>query len=202
MITLVVVSLLAYFIGNISPSTILAKKEGLNIKDEGSGNAGTTNALRVLGKKAGAVTFVIDILKGVVAVLIGMALAGDIGADCCALLVYLGHVWPILYKLKGGKGVATAFGATLAVSPAVALIALGIVAVFLLITKRMSAASIIGAASLPVLAFFIKPSYFIIALVLAILMIIKHSANIKRLLKGEEPIMDLFKKKGQEEKDS
>ena len=87
-----VVGLIAYFIGNISPSTIMAKRQGIDIKKEGSGNAGTTNALRVMGKKAGAITCVVDILKGVVAVLIGMLAASNPGAYVCALCVFLGHV--------------------------------------------------------------------------------------------------------------
>ena len=119
-----ILGLVAYFIGNISPSTIMAKRQGIDIKKEGSGNAGTTNALRVMGKKAGAITCIVDILKGVVAVLIGMLIGGPAAAYLCALCVFLGHVWPIVYRFQGGKGVATAFGAVLAVNPLLALIAL------------------------------------------------------------------------------
>ena len=100
-----ILGLVAYFIGNISPSTIMAKRQGIDIKKEGSGNAGTTNALRVMGKKAGAITCIVDILKGVVAVLIGMLIGGPAAAYLCALCVFLGHVWPIVYRFQGGKGV-------------------------------------------------------------------------------------------------
>ena len=129
MVKLVIAFLIAYFIGNISPSTIMARAKGIDIKKEGSGNAGTTNALRVMGKKAGAITLVVDIIKGVAAVLIGLALAGQMGAYGCALPVMLGHIWPILLRFKGGKGIATSFGALLAINPLLALLELLIVAV-------------------------------------------------------------------------
>ena len=192
---IVVLGLVAYFIGNISPSTILAKKQGFNIKEEGSGNAGTTNALRTMGKKAGIITCVVDILKGVVAVIIGALIADTAGACICGLMVYLGHVWPMIYKFKGGKGVATAFGVTLTVSPLVALISLVVTAIFVLITKRMSVGSIVGAVCMPVLVFFAAPWYTWVAVIISVIIIVKHRANIQRLMKGEEPIMSIFEKK-------
>lgn len=200
-ILIAVLCLVAYFIGSISPSTIMARRQGIDIKKEGSGNAGTTNALRVMGKKAGAITCIVDILKGVVAVLIGLLFAGDMGASACALFAYLGHVWPIMYGFKGGKGVATAFGATLAACPPVALISLGIVAICVFISKRMSVGSIIGAACFPILAFFLKPTYTIVALVIGVIIIVKHRANIGRLIRNEEPIMSIFEKKDKKEEE-
>ena len=198
-ILLGVLGAVAYFIGNISPSTIMAKRQGIDIKKEGSGNAGTTNALRVMGKKAGAITCIVDILKGVVAVIIGMLAAGDPGAYICALCVFLGHVWPIVYKFKGGKGVATAFGAVLAVNPLLAVIALAIVAIVVFTSKRMSLGSIVGAVAFAVLAAFMEPGFFAFACVMTIIMLIKHRANIVRLIHGEEPIMGIFEKKDNDE---
>ena len=95
-----------------------------DIHKEGSGNAGTTNALRVMGKKAGVITLVVDVLKGTIAVLIGFLLAGSAGEAWCVLAVFCGHVWPVFYKFKGGKGVATAFGALLGLNPLMALLTL------------------------------------------------------------------------------
>ena len=198
-ILLGVLGLVAYFIGNISPSTIMAKKQGIDIKKEGSGNAGTTNALRVMGKKAGAITCIVDILKGVVAVLIGILVAGNPGAYICALCVFLGHVWPIVYRFKGGKGVATAFGAVLAVNWLLALIALAIVAIVVFTSKRMSLGSIVGAVAFAVLAAFMEPGFFAFACVMAIIILVKHRANIVRLIHGEEPVMGKFKKKDETE---
>lgn len=200
-ILLGVLGLAAYFIGNISPSTIMAKRQGLDIKKEGSGNAGTTNALRVMGKKAGAITCIVDILKGVVAVLIGLFAGGPLAAYLCALCVFLGHVWPIIYKFQGGKGVATAFGAVLAVNPLLALISLMIVAIVVFASKRMSLGSIVGAVAFAVLSAFMEPGFFAFACVMAIIMIIKHRANIVRLVHGEEPVMGIFEKKDKTETD-
>lgn len=196
-----ILGVIAYLIGNISPSTIMAKRQGLDIKKEGSGNAGTTNALRVMGKKAGAITCIVDILKGVVAVLIGTLVLGNAGAYLCALCVFLGHVWPIVYKFKGGKGVATAFGAVLAVNPLLALISLAIVAIIVFTSKRMSLGSIIGAVAFAVLSIFLEPGFFLFACVMAIIMIVKHRANIVRLIHGEEPIMGIFEKKDKKDQE-
>ena len=131
----IITILSAYLIGNISPAIILGKINGIDIKKEGSGNAGTTNALRVLGKKAAVITLVVDILKGVVAVKFGMMLGYETGI-WCALAEFCGHIWPCLYRFKGGKGVATAFGAILSVNWLLALTALAIVACGLLISKK------------------------------------------------------------------
>ena len=193
-IVLGLLGLAAYFIGNISPSTIMARRRGIDIKKVGSGNAGTTNALRAMGKKAGAITCIVDILKGVAAVLIGMLVAGPMGASVCGLMVYLGHVWPIVYRFQGGKGVATAFGAVIAVSPLVALISLVIVAAVVFISKRMSLGSIVGGVILPIVTFLLAPWYTCVALITGIIIIVKHRANIGRLIRGEEPIMSIFEK--------
>lgn len=193
--------LIAYFIGNISPSTILARIHGIDIKKEGSGNAGTTNALRVLGKKAAVITLIIDIAKGAAAVLIGWLMAGFPGAGTATLCVMVGHVWPILLRFRGGKGAATSFGALLALDPLTALIVLLVVAVFTLISKRMSVGSIAGAILLPVIAFFRIPEFTVIAGIMGIIVLVKHRANIVRLIHGEEPklgFLDKDKKEKQE----
>ena len=197
----IVFVVLAYFIGNISPSTMLAKARGLDIKKEGSGNAGTTNALRVMGAKAGIITLVVDVLKGVIAVLLPAFVVGETCAMYCAVAVILGHVWPVIYRFKGGKGVATTFGAIVAINPLLGLATLGVVAVTVLITKRMSAGSVMGALLFPLLAFFIEPGFYLQGLVLAAIVIIKHRANIDRLIHGEEPklgFLDKDKKKAEE----
>lgn len=185
---------IAYLIGCISPSIMLAKAKGIDIKKEGSGNAGTTNALRVMGKKAGVITLVVDILKGVCAVLLGTLIAGEFVGMLCAVAVFAGHVWPAVYRFKGGKGVATAFGALLGINPLLGLAALGIVVIGVLISKRMSVGSILGAVCFPAIAFFLEPVFIIPGTVMALLIIIKHRANISRLLKGEEPVLSIFDK--------
>lgn len=202
--------LAAYFLGSISPATIIGRMKGIDIKKEGSGNAGTTNVLRVLGKKAAAVTLVIDIGKGVLAVLIGrfvgmwldtqMSLAINTyqtsNEECffyalllpmfCALFVLIGHVWPLILRFKGGKGVATAFGALVTLCPPIGLIALGIVLIIIAIWRRVSLGSMIGAVSVPILAWIFMPEFLPIAVIMAAIVLIKHRSNFIRLIKGEE----------------
>ena len=192
---LIAMCLAAYCIGCISPSTIIARAKGIDIKREGSGNAGTTNALRVLGKKAAVITLAVDILKGVVSVLLGWFAAGQIGAILCVLFVMLGHIWPVFLRFKGGKGIATSFGALIALDPVIALIEIVIVAIVTLVSKRMSAGSIAGLILLPVVAFVRMPGFLWVSVIMAVIMLIKHRANIQRLINGSEPKLSFLDKK-------
>lgn len=186
--------LIAYLIGCISPSIMLAKAKGIDIKKEGSGNAGTTNALRVMGKKAGIITLIVDILKGLLAVTIGFFIGGSTACMYSAVAVFCGHVWPVFYKFKGGKGVATVFGTLLGIDVRMALVALLIVAIAVFISKRMSVGSIIGAACFPLIALLLQPGFVLPGTIMAVAVILKHKANIIRLKNGEEPIMSIFEK--------
>ena len=186
---------IGYFFGCFSTGYIVGKMNGHDIRTEGSGNIGTTNALRVMGKKAGVITLVVDVLKGTIAVLIGFLLAGSAGEAWCVLAVFCGHVWPVFYKFKGGKGVATAFGALLGLNPLMALLTLLIVVIAVLISKRMSVGSITGAVVFPFISMFMERDFLYIGIVLAIIILVKHRANIKRLLQGKEPVMSIFEKK-------
>ena len=190
----VLVLLAAYLIGNISPAIILGKIRGIDIKKEGSGNAGTTNVLRVLGKKAALITLVVDILKGFLAVRLGMLCGYETGY-LCALAVFCGHIWPCLYSFKGGKGVATAFGALLSINWILGLTALAIVAIGLFASKRMSVGSLMGAGTFPLVCHILEPDFMAVGTAMAVIILVKHRANIVRLLHGEEPPMGIFKKK-------
>lgn len=191
---IIIVGIVAYCIGNISPSTLMARAKGIDIKKEGSGNAGTTNALRVMGKKAGVITLVVDILKGTVAVLLGTLAGGQTGAMVCVICVIVGHIWPVFYKFKGGKGVATTFGALLGLNPVLALAVLGVVIIGVLISRRMSVGSELGALSFPVICYFLEPGFMYPGCILAVLILVKHRANIARLFRGEEPKLSIFSK--------
>ena len=190
----IIALVIAYALGNLSPSTIMAKARGIDIKKEGSGNAGTTNALRVMGKKAGLITALVDVFKGTVAVLIGILLVGRDPAGWCIRAVFLGHVFPVRLGFKGGKGVATTFGAALGYNPIMALIALVAVAIVVFTTKRMSAGSLVGALSFPVLSFFMEPQLMPVAIIMFVIITVKHKDNIVRLIHGEEPVMGIFNK--------
>ncbi len=175
----------AYLFGCVSPSIIQGRMRGIDIKKEGSGNAGTTNTLRVLGKKAAIITLAVDVLKGVIAVELG-AINSPLCSYICAVAVCVGHVWPIFYGFKGGKGVAATFGAILGVNPLLALICLAVVAIVTLVTRYMSAGSISGAVALVIAVTLIENNFWPEALAIALIVIAKHRTNIQRLIKGEE----------------
>lgn len=186
-IALIIGVVVAYFIGNISPAILIGRAKGIDIRMEGSGNAGTTNVLRVFGKKAAVATLFIDVLKGTLAVFFGGFLFGQEVAMYCVLAVFCGHVWPVCFRFRGGKGVATAFGALCGLNPALGFACLGIVAFVVSITRRMSLGSVVGAVLFPVMAYFLEPDFIIPGSVMAAFILIKHKGNIFRLIKGQEP---------------
>lgn len=186
--------IVAYLIGNLSPATLISKASGIDIRKEGSGNPGTTNMLRVMGKKAALLTLLIDILKGVAAVLIGKFLGGEALSVLCGLAVFLGHIFPIFYGFKGGKGIATAFGVLLTLHTIMALICLAIAVLGFVTARRVSVGSLMAALSLPLLAWYYMADYIIVYVIMAIIVLIKHKSNFQRLVRGEEPKIS-FKKK-------
>lgn len=185
--------LVAYFIGNISPATLIAKAAGLDIRKEGSGNPGTTNVLRVLGKKAAVGTLAIDILKGVAAVWLGRLVGGEALAVFCGFFAFIGHVWPVVFRFKGGKGIATAFGVLLAVDPRVGLLCFAVAALGVAVSRRMSIGSVGGGIALPFLIWYFDPEFTVIFAVMAFIVVFRHRSNLKRIIKGEEPKLN-FKK--------
>ncbi|MBR4074049.1 MAG: glycerol-3-phosphate 1-O-acyltransferase PlsY [Firmicutes bacterium] len=192
--------IIAYALGNINPAILIGRLHGVDIKKEGSGNAGTTNVLRVLGKKAAAETLLVDIGKGVVAVLIGKLIGGMIMTDpgllgaWCALAVFCGHIWPAAFGFKGGKGIATGFGSIVTACPPVGGIILLVAIVGMILTQRVSVGSVAAALTLIVAGFYFAPSYGIYFAIMGLIAIWKHRANIGRLIRGEEPKIS-FKKK-------
>lgn len=185
----VIVSVIAYFLGNFATSYIVSMRYAkIDIRKHGSGNAGATNVLRVLGAKAAAITFLGDILKGVIAVIIGRYIAGSNGAILAALFVVVGHNWPVLLKFKGGKGIATTIGAMLAINPLLVVIIFCIGIIVLVTTKYVSLASILGMALYPIFMIgFKEPTqYIIFSFIISALAIYRHRENIKRLLNGTE----------------
>ena len=186
--------LIAYLLGNLSGAMILSRLRGDDIRKHGSGNAGTTNATRVMGAKAGIITLIVDILKGVAAVFLGKVLGGDALGMLCGTAVFLGHVFPVVYKFKGGKGVATAFGALTAIHPAMGLLELGLVVLGVATTRRMSGGSVVGAVTFPFVAWYFQPDFLVLGIIFALVVFFKHWGNIVRLWNGEEPVLS-FKKK-------
>ena len=185
-IRLVVLGLVAYALGNINPAIILGKLHGIDIRKEGSGNAGMTNTIRVMGLGAGLTVFIVDVMKAFIAVRLGYNYGGDLGAMVAFGGVVLGHCFPAIWGFKGGKGVAAAFGAALALNWLSAVAALLVALVVFILTRRMSVASLLAALAYPALVWYYEPEYFHFAIGAAAFLIIMHLANIKRIAKGEE----------------
>lgn len=194
MINYLIIILVSYFIGSISTSYIIAKKMmGVDIRTQGSGNAGSTNVLRTLGKKAGILTFVGDLLKGVIAVLIAKVIATIAHTDVATasyiavVFVVIGHNWPIYLGFRGGKGVATSLGAMIAVNPVIALSCFAFFILIVYVTKYVSLGSVLGICTSPIIMFFIgNYKGLAVTLFLSASVIFKHRENIKRLLNGTE----------------
>ena len=183
---LIIIGLVAYALGNINPAIIMGKFKGIDIRKEGSGNAGMTNTIRVMGLAAGITVFIVDVLKAFIAVRIGYNFGDDPGAMVAFGAVVIGHCFPAVWGFKGGKGVAASFGAALALNWLSAIAALIVAGVFFLITRRMSVASIFAAIAYPVAIWFYEPEYLYFAIGAAVFLLIMHLANIKRIAKGEE----------------
>ena len=198
--TIIAIAIIAYLIGSINFSIILSKKiAGFDVRQKGSGNAGTTNMLRSVGKKAAVITLICDILKGVVAILIAIILGNIVPTQNKALLVQvagifviLGHTFPIFFGFKGGKGVATSLGILLMSNWKIGLICLVFALVLMPLTKIVSLGSVAAAILFPVLTIFINTNYIVpgnylvYSIILAILVVFNHRENVKRLLNGTE----------------
>lgn len=183
--------LFAYLLGSISVSFIAGKVvSGVDIRDHGSGNAGATNSLRVLGWKIGVVVLIADILKGVLAIAFAHLLTGDShwAMALSGLFAVIGHNWPIYFQFRGGKGVATTIGVLLTLS-AVPLLYAGLVAlVLLLFTRYVSLSSLVLVTLTPIfeIALHAPVVYIWISFILTILTFWRHRGNIDRLVHGEE----------------
>lgn len=205
------ISLVSYLIGSIPWGYLIGKRNGVDIRTLGSKNIGATNVTRVIGKWSGKLCFILDFLKGFIPVLVvTILLEKEIIDDSyhivqivTAVSAVLGHMFPVYLWFRGGKGVSTTGGALLALAPISFGIAGIVWIVVYLLSRYVSLASITAAAILPICATLItwlKPdlyyhSSYVLGLLyfLAFMTILKHSGNIKRLLKGTE---NKFEKKG------
>lgn len=191
--TLAIIAIAAsYLLGSVSFSIIIARFMGkIDIRQHGSGNAGATNTLRVLGKGPGIAVFLLDIAKGVIAAVIGYALnpyVNDWVPVICGLAAIIGHNWPIFFRFKGGKGISTTVGAMISLVPLPVVIA-GLVAILIIaVTRYVSLGSIIFAVLLPIILAIggWDQPYIWGAVVVALLAIYRHRKNIVKLLNGTE----------------
>jgi len=163
--------------------------KGVDPRKGGSGNIGATNVMRTAGKTMGLLTLISDLLKGGIPAFVGKSLYGPEWGFLFGLSAFFGHLFPVFLKFKGGKGVATATGLYLVLTPLPLVLSLGVFVVVLLITRRVSLGSISGALSIPCFLYLNneKQSLFYLALLLSSFIIIRHFSNIKRLIAGREP---------------
>ena len=178
-----------YLFGSLNFAIIYSKLKGDDIRNHGSGNAGATNVLRTYGKGPAAVVFILDILKGVIAVIVARLILADTFYECSAAFgAVLGHNFPVYYKFKGGKGVATSFAVLIALHWPTALIALGVFIVICVISRYVSLSSISASvgAIISSFLFFKLDAFSIFTTVIGLLCIYRHRSNIKRLIAGNE----------------
>ena len=212
MSTYIIMAIIAYAIGSVNFSVLISRKmAGFDVREKGSGNAGTTNVLRTVGKKAAAITLLCDILKGVVSIIIAIII-GKIAKDAnsailveiAALCVALGHTFPIFFEFRGGKGVATSLGVILLINWKIGLICLVFGVSLIAITRMVSLGSISAAVLFAVLTMFIRDSYVggiefefsfvIFGIILAALVVFNHRSNLKRIVAGTENKLNFNKK--------
>lgn len=184
----IICAIAGYLLGSINPSIIISKVKGTDIRKHGSGNAGATNTLRTFGVGAAVLAVIIDILKGIAAVLLARYYTGDLAAELtCGFAAILGHNYPIYFGFRGGKGVLTSFAVAVAVSPVTSLIALAVGVLVIAVTRYVSLGSMLGAVTLSVASLFMSDAYtsvFIIAV--SLIIIARHYQNINRLIHGNE----------------
>lgn len=193
----IIVSVLAYFIGSISFSVIFSRKfAGFDVREKGSGNAGTTNVLRTAGTKLAVLTLLCDILKGVIAIIFAI-IASKIWKDIDGTLLkylagffaILGHTFPIFFEFRGGKGVATALGVLITLNWKIGLICLIFAVIIIAFTKMVSVGSILAAVLYPLLTIFIADfnlSSVLVSILITVLVIFNHRENLKRIKNGTE----------------
>ena len=196
----IVIAVAAYFLGSIPTGYLLVRIfRRQDIRSMGSGNIGATNVLRFGGKGLGIITFLLDVLKGCAAVWLGGALGAWLmpaaplrdAQALAALFAVLGHMFTCWLHFHGGKGVATGFGVFLVASPWAALAAIGVFAVVLALTRYVSVGSILASVAFVVFAWFFPPGprpplFYTVECIIALLIIVKHHANIHRLIDGTE----------------
>ena len=202
----IIVAVIAYLIGSVNFSILISKKmAGFDVREKGSGNAGTTNMLRSVGKKAAVITLICDILKGVISIAIAIIVGSivknldkELLLQIAGIAVVIGHTFPIFFGFKGGKGVATSLGVLLMSNWQIGLICLVFALVLMVLTRMVSLGSCGAAVLFPVLTLFINQHYtvltdgkngrvyFVYSVILAIIVLYNHRSNIKRILNGTE----------------
>ncbi|MFA5552168.1 MAG: glycerol-3-phosphate 1-O-acyltransferase PlsY [Trueperaceae bacterium] len=184
-----VTMVIGYFLGTIPSGYLVAKLHGVNIQQVGSGNIGATNVLRALGVVPAIIVVILDPLKGALATLLPIALGvGPWGVALTGLAVVLGNNFNVLLGMRGGKGIATSIGVFLVLSPLVTVFSLVLGIFTILVSRYVSLGSLVGMVALPLflIAREVHLAYLLLGIALSALAIVRHRANIRRLLGGKE----------------
>lgn len=185
---LLLIAVIGYLLGSVSTGILYSRALGRDIRTQGSKNAGATNMTRVHGLAKGALTFLGDCLKGVLAALIGKWIGGQLGACVGGTFAVLGHMWPVFFGFKGGKGVATCIGIGLVTYPLFGGIAVVIGVAVMLLSRFVSLGSMLGLTAFAVgvtICYGFWP-IGVWGIALALLVIWRHRSNIRRLIDGNE----------------
>jgi len=193
----------AYLLGSLSGSLLLGRLRGIDIRQSGSGNAGGTNALRVVGWRFALAVVVIDVGKGALAALLGLAPIGGTAATpsaavmlaaACSFAAVIGHCWPVFFGFRGGKGAGTALGAGLVLAPALAGMMVVLWLLVVASTRYVSLATVLAGLSFPVFVLLAGQfghaqgnALLVFSIAIALLIVFTHRANLQRLWRGQEP---------------
>ncbi|HHW12361.1 MAG TPA: glycerol-3-phosphate 1-O-acyltransferase PlsY [Firmicutes bacterium] len=197
---IVLAVVLSYLLGGILFGELIALIFRVDVRKKGSGNPGATNVYRILGPLFGLIVLVGDTLKGVIGCLLGGWLGVPEIAPWCALAVIAGHNWPLQFKFKGGKGIATSFGTIIVLAPATLLVITPLWIITLLLSGYVSLSSIVAALGLPLSCLVLYPGntdLFFYAVLACLLAISRHRANIQRIMNGTEN--KILRKKAKED---
>ena len=197
MIAPIILTILSYLLGSVPSGFLVGSSAGVDVRGAGSGNIGATNVARTLGWKKGLLTLVFDVGKGFLPVLTAQLL--DLGAGTAAvagLAAFAGHLYPVFLGFKGGKGVATAAGVYIAAMPLGILVLLGVFALVVVASRRVSPASMAAAVLAPAVAWALSYPQEVawMGLVIGVLVVVRHRENIRRLVAGEEAPFKLSRK--------
>lgn len=189
-----IIFIITYLICSINPAILISKRViGIDIREVGSGNPGTTNSIRIMGKFWGTVVFILDILKVFIAFYISMLIGVMFKQDTDVVLksayllgAVIGHCFPVYYGFKGGKGMATMLIASFYISPKIAAVCLIVALIIILVTKMVSLGSVCGVSLFWIMTIVMESSYFIPVTIVVLIIIYKHRENIKRIINKEE----------------
>jgi glycerol-3-phosphate acyltransferase PlsY len=190
MLVIILLIFVAYVIGSVPSGYLLGKLRGVDVRTIGSGNVGATNVARAVGKSQGIITLIADAAKGYLPVFTALVLGQDsLTVALTAIAVFLGHLYPLFLNFQGGKGVATGFGALLALAPLATLVLVVVFVLTVVATRIVSLGSLATAVAAPLSLWFFHQPPVIVAMgcFLGAMVMMRHRGNIQRLLAGSEP---------------